>query len=180
MVKMPGVAPEAIADTHARGWRMESWRSRKTLILSRTDMMGLVTPAEYVSCVEQAYRMHGEGRYYMDPKGHIVLDKYPGEWEAMPSYIEEPGSRRMQMGVDPRAQPRKVRSADGVFDPDLHSPGNRLSARDLRRLLPHRHAHRRVRRGLGKMAGAQEFQTAGDCRRRSHGRRNAGDLRHGV
>jgi alanine dehydrogenase len=34
--------------------------------------------------------MHGEGRYYMEPKGHIVLDKYPGEWEAMPSYIEEP------------------------------------------------------------------------------------------
>src|SRR5581483_2400224 len=68
----------------------ESWRNRKTLILSRTDIMGLVTPAEYVACVEQAYRMHGEGRYYMDPKGHIVLDKYPGEWEAMPSYIEEP------------------------------------------------------------------------------------------
>jgi alanine dehydrogenase len=68
----------------------ESWRNRKTLILSRTDMMGLVMPAEYVACVEQAYRMHGEGRYYMDPKGHIVLDKYPGEWEAMPSYIEEP------------------------------------------------------------------------------------------
>ena len=68
----------------------ESWRNRKTLILGRTDMMGLFTPADYVACVEQAYRMHGEGRYYMDPKGHIVLDKYPGEWEAMPSYIEEP------------------------------------------------------------------------------------------
>jgi alanine dehydrogenase len=26
----------------------------------------------------------------MDPKGHIVLDRFPGEWEAMPSYIEEP------------------------------------------------------------------------------------------
>jgi alanine dehydrogenase len=69
---------------------MESWRNRKTLILSRTDMMGLLTPAEYNACVEQAYRMHGAKRYYMDPKGHIVLDKYPGEWEAMPSYIEEP------------------------------------------------------------------------------------------
>ncbi len=69
---------------------MESWRNRKTLILSRTDMMGLLTPAEYNSRVEQAYRMHGAGRYYMDPKGHIVLDKYPGEWEVMPSYIEEP------------------------------------------------------------------------------------------
>jgi alanine dehydrogenase len=68
----------------------ESWNNRKTLILSRTDMMGLVAPSEYVECVEQAYRMHGEGRFYMDPKGHIVLDKYPGEWEAMPSYIEEP------------------------------------------------------------------------------------------
>jgi alanine dehydrogenase len=68
----------------------ESWRNRKTLILSRTDIMGLVTPAEYVACVEQAYRMHGEGRFFMEPKGHIVLDKYPGEWEAMPSYIEEP------------------------------------------------------------------------------------------
>lgn len=67
-----------------------SWRNRKTLILSRTDMMGLVTPAEYVACVEQAYRMHGAGRFHMDPKGHIVLEKYPGEWEAMPSYIEEP------------------------------------------------------------------------------------------
>ena len=69
---------------------MQSWRNRKTLILSRTEMMGLLTPAEYNACVEQAYRMHGERRFYMDPKGHIVLDKYPGEWEAMPSYIEEP------------------------------------------------------------------------------------------
>ena len=69
---------------------MENWANRKTLILSRTDMIGLLTPAEYNSCVEQAYRMHGEGRFFMEPKGHIVLDKYPGEWEAMPSYIEEP------------------------------------------------------------------------------------------
>ena len=69
---------------------MESWKNRKTLILGRTDMMGLLTPAEYNACVEQAYRMHGEGRFFMEPKGHIVLDKYPGEWEVMPSYIEEP------------------------------------------------------------------------------------------
>ena len=69
---------------------IDSWRNRKTLILSRSEMMGLLTPAEYNGCVEQAYRMHGERRFYMDPKQHIVLDKYPGEWEAMPSYIEEP------------------------------------------------------------------------------------------
>ena len=67
-----------------------SWRNRKTLILSRSDMMGLLTPAEYVDCVEHAFRMHGLGRVYMEPKGHIVLDRYQGEFEVMPSYIEEP------------------------------------------------------------------------------------------
>jgi alanine dehydrogenase len=34
--------------------------------------------------------MHGLGRVYMEPKGHIVLDRYRGEWEVMPSWIEEP------------------------------------------------------------------------------------------
>src|SRR5262249_10934169 len=67
-----------------------SWRNRKTLILGRSDMMGLLTPLEYVDCVEHAFRMHGLGRVYMEPKGHIVLDRYRGEWEVMPSYIEEP------------------------------------------------------------------------------------------
>ena len=52
--------------------------------------MGLLTPSEYVDCVEHAFRMHGLGRVYMEPKGHIVLDRYQGEWEVMPSYIEEP------------------------------------------------------------------------------------------
>lgn len=68
----------------------ESWRNRKTLILSRNDMMGLLTAVEYVDCVEHAFRMHGLGRVYMEPKGHIVLDRYQGEFEVMPSYIEEP------------------------------------------------------------------------------------------
>ena len=67
-----------------------SWRNRKTLILSRSEMIGLLEPEEYVRCVETAFRRMGEGRVFMEPKGHIVLDKYPGEWEIMPSYIEEP------------------------------------------------------------------------------------------
>jgi len=53
-------------------------------------MVGLLTPGEYVDCVEHAFRMHGPGRVYMEPKGHIVLDRYRGEWEVMPSWIEEP------------------------------------------------------------------------------------------
>jgi alanine dehydrogenase len=53
-------------------------------------MVGLLAPAEYVDRVEHAFRMHELGRVYMEPKGHIVLDRYKGEWEVMPSYIEEP------------------------------------------------------------------------------------------
>ena len=93
---------------------MESWRNRKTLILSRTDMMGLLTPAEYNGCVEQAYRMHGERRFYMDPKGHIVLDKYPGEWEAMPSYIEDPEAAACKW-VSIREQNREKHDLPTVF-----------------------------------------------------------------
>ena len=69
---------------------MESWKNRKTLILGRSDMIGLLTPSEYNDRVEHAYRMHGLGKVYMEPKGHIVLSKYRGEFEVMPSYIEEP------------------------------------------------------------------------------------------
>lgn len=68
---------------------MQSWRQRKTLILGRSDMVGLLTPAEYNDCVEHAFRMHGLGRVSMEPKGHIVIERHPGEWEVMPSYIEE-------------------------------------------------------------------------------------------
>ncbi len=93
---------------------MESWRNRKTLILSRTEMMGLLTPAEYNGCVEQAYRMHGERRFYMDPKAHIVLDKYPGEWEAMPSYIEEPEAAACKW-VSIREQNREKHDLPTVF-----------------------------------------------------------------
>ena len=44
---------------------MENWANRKTLILGRSEMIGLLQPHEYAGCVEQAYRMHGEGRYYI-------------------------------------------------------------------------------------------------------------------
>jgi hypothetical protein len=136
---------------------MESWRNHKTLILSRTDMMGLVTPAEYVSCVEQAYRMHGEGRYYMDPKGYIVLDKYPGEWEAMPSYIEEPDAAACKWVSIRERNREKFDPADSVLHPDLYAPRDRVSAGDLRWLLSHGDANRRLGRRIGEMAGAQEL-----------------------
>ncbi len=93
---------------------MENWANRKTLILGRSEMIGLLMPHEYNKCVEQAYRMHGEGRYYMDPKGHIVLDRFAGEWEAMPSYIEEPHAAACKW-VSIREQNREKYNLPTVF-----------------------------------------------------------------
>ena len=93
---------------------MDNWANRKTLILGRSEMIGLLKPQEYNDCVEQAYRMHGEGRYYMDPKGHIVLARFPGEWEAMPSYIEEPHAAACKW-VSIREQNREKYNLPTVF-----------------------------------------------------------------
>ncbi len=67
-----------------------NWSTRKTLILGRSDIEGLLTIAEYNEAVEEAFRAHGLGKYMMEPKTHIIIPKYHGEWEAMPSYCEEP------------------------------------------------------------------------------------------
>ena len=58
--------------------------------------------------------MHGVGRYYMDPKGHIVLGKYPGEWEATPSYIEEPEAAACKWVSIRERNRAQIRPTDGI------------------------------------------------------------------
>ena len=71
---------------------MTEWQRAKTLIVSGDEMKGLVTMEEVISLVEQAYAAHARGNYIMEPKTHIIIGKYSGEWEAMPSYLGEPES----------------------------------------------------------------------------------------
>ena len=153
-----------------------SWRNRKTLILSRSEMIGLLEPEEYVRCVETAFRRMGEGRVFMEPKGHIVLDKYPGEWEIMPSYIEEPEAAPAAAAckwVSIRFENRaKIQPPHRVLDPDLYRARNRLPARHRGRHPSHTHADRRVRCRFRAMDGAQGVlrSCTGRCRRREHRR----------
>ena len=72
----------------------------------------------------------------MDPKGHIVLDKYPGEWEAMPSYIEEPEAAACKW-VSIRERNREKFDLPTVFSISIYVSGDWLSPGDLRRLLSH-------------------------------------------
>ena len=76
----------------------------------------------------------------------------------MPSYIEEPHAAACKWVSIREQQPREVRPADGVLDPDLYPPRDRLSAGHRRRQLSHGDAHRRRGRRLGQMDGAQGFE----------------------
>ena len=97
--------------------------------------------------------MHGEGRFYMEPKGHIVLDKYPGEWEAMPSYIEEPEAAACKW-VSIREQNRERFGLPTVFSILIYThPETGFPLAICDGSLSHGHAHRRVGRSFGEVAG---------------------------
>ena len=84
----------------------------------------------------------------------------------MPSYIEEPEAAACKW-VSIREDNAKYEPAGGLLDPRLHASGDRLPARDLRRLAPHADAHGRVGGSLGEMARAQGLDGARDPRHRA-------------
>ena len=105
----------------------------------------------------------------MHPKGHIVLDKYPGEWEAMPSYIEEPEAAACKWVSIRERNREKFDLPHGVFHPDLsHSEtGFPLAICDGS-------YHTVMRTGAAAAVSAkwlarEEFETACDRRCGPHG-----------
>lgn len=60
----------------------------KTLILSGRDIKKIIGIKDVIKTVEFAFRCLGEGRAQMPPKIYIHLDKYNGDFRAMPVYID--------------------------------------------------------------------------------------------
>jgi len=60
----------------------------KTLILKTSEIERLVDMREVLRIVEEAFRLHGRGKVRMPPKVYIHLEKYRGDFRAMPAYIE--------------------------------------------------------------------------------------------
>lgn len=61
---------------------------KKTLILTRREVERLLTMKEALKAVEGAFRYYGNGRTQMPAKIYLHLDKYGGDFRAMPAYIE--------------------------------------------------------------------------------------------
>ena len=60
----------------------------RTLILDRKIIEGLVRIKESIKAVESAFREYGLGRVQMPAKIYLHLDKYTGDFRAMPAYVE--------------------------------------------------------------------------------------------
>jgi alanine dehydrogenase len=63
---------------------------KKTLLLTNSQIQKLVTMPEVLRVVEQAFVLHGQGCVQMPSKIYLHLDKYNGDFRAMPAYLEGP------------------------------------------------------------------------------------------
>lgn len=63
-------------------------KRHKTLILNKKDIEKLVNMREAVTAVEDCFREYGLGRTQMPPKIYLHVNKYRGDFRAMPAYIE--------------------------------------------------------------------------------------------
>ena len=59
----------------------------ETLLLSQSDVRSLVSMEEAVAAVEEAFAAHGRGETLMPSKVYIDLQKYRGDFRAMPAYF---------------------------------------------------------------------------------------------
>lgn len=75
----------------------------KTLLLNRKTIKGLVNVKESIKAVEYAFRQLGENKVQIPPKLYLYLDKYNGDFRAMPAYIEDINSCGIKwINVHPR------------------------------------------------------------------------------
>jgi ornithine cyclodeaminase/alanine dehydrogenase len=108
----------------------------KTLILSGKDLEKILTMEMAIPAVERAFAAHGRGEAVMPPKLYLPLEKYAGDFRAMPSLLgDSAGVKWVNMHPE---NPKRFRlpAVMGVFilsDPETAFPlavmdGTRLTA----------------------------------------------------
>ncbi|MDP3787549.1 MAG: ornithine cyclodeaminase family protein, partial [Candidatus Omnitrophota bacterium] len=60
----------------------------KTLILDKKDVAESVDIESAIKAVEGVFKEYGFGRTQMPPKIYLHMDKYNGDFRAMPAYVE--------------------------------------------------------------------------------------------
>jgi ornithine cyclodeaminase/alanine dehydrogenase len=108
----------------------------KTLVLAGKDIEKILTMELAIPAVERAFAAHGRGEVLMPPKLYLPLEKYAGDFRAMPSLLgDAAGVKWVNMHPE---NPRRFRlpAVMGVYilsDPETAFPlavmdGTRLTA----------------------------------------------------
>jgi ornithine cyclodeaminase/alanine dehydrogenase len=108
----------------------------KTLILAGKDIEKVLTMELAIPAVERAFAAHGRGEVLMPPKLYLPLEKFAGDFRAMPSYLgDAAGVKWVNMHPE---NPKRFRlpAVMGVYilsDPETAFPlavmdGTRLTA----------------------------------------------------
>src|SRR5262245_19364636 len=110
----------------------------KTLILSQEEVKAILTMDQAIPAIERAFAAHGRGETIMPPKVYLPLEKYHGDFRAMPSYFE--GSAGVKwVNAHPQNPKRfQLPAVMGLFiliDPATAAP---LAVMDATRLTAYR------------------------------------------
>lgn len=63
----------------------------QTLLLTHRDVASLISVAEAIAAVEEAFKLKALGRVRMPPKLYVLLPEYEGDFRCMPVYVEDWG-----------------------------------------------------------------------------------------
>ena len=63
---------------------------RKPVFLTDSKIRELINISQALRVSEKAFKAHGLNKVQMPPKIYLHLDKYHGDFRAMPAYLEEP------------------------------------------------------------------------------------------
>ncbi len=75
----------------------------KTLILDHKAIKDLMSVRGSIAAIEEAFKLYGEGKVQMPAKLYLRLDKYHGDFRAMPALIERLGCCAIKwVNVHPR------------------------------------------------------------------------------
>ncbi len=61
----------------------------RTLILTQKQIKRLLDLKKSIKAVEETFREYGRGKVQMPPKIYLHLDKFSGDFRAMPAYVEK-------------------------------------------------------------------------------------------
>jgi len=67
---------------------MKNLNKNKTLILTRRDIHQLIDMRKAMAALQKAFSLFGRGRSQMPPKIYLHLDRFHGDFRAMPVYLE--------------------------------------------------------------------------------------------